>query len=417
MEWLKEHIQAAFMKYWIPGRDVTIDECMIGFTGRSNAILKIPSKPISEGYKGWVLAQSGYVLAWLWHQKTKGPIGIPRVPKALGSNKTAAVVPFLLNLLPKRPGLRYVVWLDNLFSSTKLFNYLRDLDYGAVGTCRTDSGICKDFVNKKAQDKKVDKIPWGTLEQAPTADSHIMQTAWKDNALVLLMSTIHEASDTKNHVIRNRKRPALTSTSAKTARKPFGNEVRKDLPIPKLIDDYNRRMNGVDIADQLREHESGHRRVCTGGWHALFYFIFNTVLVNSYLLSSVETQAEFRTLLYLQLLGKGASTRKRKWSVPQPDSGLCIAPDKPETREDQGSEAPLHKRVHRSKTGDCCGCHYAGLTRAPKKRRILGEIDPNSGANFRARRSIYGCLACNVPLCKEGPCFDLFHERSVENHQ
>jgi hypothetical protein len=91
----------------------------------------------------------GYVLAWFWHAKGKGPVRIPKVPKQLGQNKTAAAVPFLLELLPKVPGLRYVVWLDNLFTSTKLLTYLRELGHGVVSTCRTNSGICKAFVNKK----------------------------------------------------------------------------------------------------------------------------------------------------------------------------------------------------------------------------------------------------------------------------
>jgi hypothetical protein len=93
-------------------------------------------------------------------------------------------VPILLERLHKVPGLRYVVWLDNLFVSTKLLRYLRDLDYGAAGTCRTNSGICKAFVERKKSDKKVDKIPWGTLQQEPTIENSILQTNWKDNSVI-----------------------------------------------------------------------------------------------------------------------------------------------------------------------------------------------------------------------------------------
>jgi hypothetical protein len=71
-------------------------------------------------------------------------------------------------------------------------------------------------------------------------------------------------------------------------------------------------MGAVDIADQLRENEPGKRRARSGGWHALFHYIFNMVLVNAYLLSSIESQARFRTLLYLQLLEISSSTQRRK---------------------------------------------------------------------------------------------------------
>jgi hypothetical protein len=127
---------------------------MIGFTGQSGAILKIPSKPISEGYKAWAIAQDGYIIAWIWHAKKKGPIGIPLVPKELGNNRTGAVVLFLLDLLPKVPSFPYMVYLDNLFTSTKLLRLLRERGYGAVGTCRTNSGICTTFVDQKNKDKK-----------------------------------------------------------------------------------------------------------------------------------------------------------------------------------------------------------------------------------------------------------------------
>jgi hypothetical protein len=81
--------------------------------------LKIPSKPISEGYKAWAIAQAGYILGWLCHAE-RGSVGLGLIPNALGDNETAATGPFLLGLLPKVPSFRYVVWLDNLFVSTNL---------------------------------------------------------------------------------------------------------------------------------------------------------------------------------------------------------------------------------------------------------------------------------------------------------
>ena len=132
-------------------------------------------------------------------------------------------MPHLLGLLQKQTTESpYIVWLDNLFSSTKLFRYLHQLGYGATSTARTNSGIYAEFVNRKQVDKKKDDISWGTLYSAPTADNNINQHAWKDNALVLFLSTTHPIPGPDQLIIRNRKRPSKTSTSAKTARKPFG---------------------------------------------------------------------------------------------------------------------------------------------------------------------------------------------------
>lgn len=58
-------------------------------------------------------------------------------------------------------------------------------------------GFARRLWIAKTKTKKKDCLPWSWIDQKPTEDNLIQQTAWKDNALVLMMSTIHEASDTK----------------------------------------------------------------------------------------------------------------------------------------------------------------------------------------------------------------------------
>jgi len=85
---------------------------------------------------------------------------------------------------------------------------------------------------------------------------------------VLFLSTTHETGPDQI-VIQHRKRPATTSTLAKTARRVFGSEPEKDLPIPKFVDDYNHYIGYVDQADQLRASNPGLRRIKRGGYNAL----------------------------------------------------------------------------------------------------------------------------------------------------
>ena len=59
----------AFKKYWKPGTHLVVDETIQRFMGRAKEIVNIPSKPIPEGFKIWVLANKGYVLDWLYHAK------------------------------------------------------------------------------------------------------------------------------------------------------------------------------------------------------------------------------------------------------------------------------------------------------------------------------------------------------------
>jgi hypothetical protein len=52
-------------------------------------------------------------------------------------------------------------------------------------------------------------------------------------------------------VVRLRKRPKETSSKAKTAREPFGDEAVKELEIPAIADGYNHHMGAVDEFDHL----------------------------------------------------------------------------------------------------------------------------------------------------------------------
>jgi len=130
--------------------------------------------------------------------------------------------------------------------------------------------------------------------------------------------------------------------------------------------------------------------------------MFNVVLCNSYLLSSIKTQDEFWTLLY-----------KRLFQDSGPELALFQQTLSPDTGDDPAEQAIEHRQVHRGKKGECRGCSLLGQTRTANKRRVLCEISLNVRNNFWARSSVYGCLACDVPLCKDGECFEQYHEHYV----
>src|SRR6266498_112357 len=61
----------------------------------------------------------------------------------------------------------------------------------------------------------------------------------------------------------------------------FVSESKKKLLIPKVIDDYNYNMNGVDVADQLRSYYNTQQTV-RRNWMPLFFWLLDTVIVNAY---------------------------------------------------------------------------------------------------------------------------------------
>ena len=128
--------------------------------------------------------------------------------------------------------------------------------------------------------------------------------------------------------------------------------------------------------------------------------------MNSYLLSSYANskggrgvgQKEFRKKLVSQLLELGrAEAQKQKRVVSHPNL-LRFA------------MLEQYVRVLRARKQDCMGCVLTGQARKPEKRKALGEISANQGPRKRPRSTVYGCKACNIPLCKEGPCWDEYHK-------
>ena len=157
-------------------------------------------------------------------------------------------------------------------------------------------------------------------------------------------------------------------------------------------------MNHVDQADQLRSYNISLRRI-QKGWRALFQFIFNVVLVNSYLLAHhtmearFRNQFQFRTALIDALINKSTPTIQQPMGRKRPRPIDIIPTNKP------------HARVRMERVGDCAECRK----KIGAKRVALASIDGNKVQFRHGKRSQYGCEACGISLCKEGSCFGDFH--------
>ena len=102
-----------------------------------------------------------------------------------------------------------------------------------------------------------------------------MQTIWKNNSPVLLLSTGFNSAEP--YVNRRRKRPSNVQKKDPSQAKIFHIQPTKILPIPAVVDFYNHYMNGVDVGDQLRAAHSPQHRIRRGGFQAMMYdFILGT---------------------------------------------------------------------------------------------------------------------------------------------
>lgn len=121
-----ETLNHSFKKYYAPSENISIDESIILFKGRSSLKQYIPNKPIKRGYKVWLRASaSGYVDDFQIYTGKVG--GLPE--KNLGPR----VIKDLTNSLS---GKNHRVYFDNYFTSLPLLRELKQNGIYACGTVR-----------------------------------------------------------------------------------------------------------------------------------------------------------------------------------------------------------------------------------------------------------------------------------------
>lgn len=397
----------------------------------------------------------------MWHAKgaNEGPVDLDAsFTQDEGFSKTQAAVLDLLLQEDASTGQRlyaphkHIVWLDNLFTSVKLLERLRELGIGAVGTVRTTRTRREELGDKevnfqakntpagyqkqKAPAEQMDpqlvelklthiaQIPWGNLYGSLSKNSTVLELAWKDSNIVLFMSTVH---DGRSYVSSMRKRPANTSTGARMTRLVFCDDPVKELDIPDLTDDYNCYMGGVDNADQLRSYYTTLRskRKTWKTWKALFHFLLNIVIVNCYLLSSYkpfayranreESHKQFRKDLRKALFQQ--STRPAQ---------IHSRPPRPSTDNIIYEPAKEHKLVKLwNKQHSCSACIEARRKTTDRphrgRRKALSELSENTvkkprGSKdwkrpARAPRTLWGCSICRIPFCTKATCWQPYIDR------
>ena len=140
LEPLNDYLRQQFKVYWKTGTHLAVDETIVRFMGRASETVNIPTKPVPEGFKIWILGNEGVVLEWLYHAKgdQKGPVDLDDFwTEDLGFSKTQAVVLDLVKQHGISDNFQHIIWLDNLFTSSRLLRQLKTEGFGAAGTVRT----------------------------------------------------------------------------------------------------------------------------------------------------------------------------------------------------------------------------------------------------------------------------------------
>lgn len=203
-----------FQAMYTPTQSLSIDESMVGFKGRLAFLQYMPKKPHKWGMKAWVLADAANGYVWNWKLYTGKEDD--SLPSSLGLAHRV-----VLDLLDddRLTNKGYHVYMKNFYTSPALFRDLREKQFEACGTIRYNrAGIPEDI--RSAKLKKG--------ESHFSRDDSLLYMKWKDKRDVLMLSTFHDYT-----FIEKRRRTRHT---------PGVEEILK----PKVVEDYNLHMGGVD---------------------------------------------------------------------------------------------------------------------------------------------------------------------------
>jgi hypothetical protein len=194
--------------------------------------------------------------------------------------------------------------LDNLFLNINIARALLVLNVIIYGIIRKNvTGFSLDLIKIK---------DYNHLYLQDFCIAYIIENVlyfiWQDNNAVLSLIIIYSLHRSEEDtIIRNRKRPKQTSINARITRPIFSDLPRKRLLIPRVIDDYNHYINGMDLANQFRAWIITLRPGIYKAWQPLWYWLLDIYTCNAFLiwktthlelaLSSTRLHRQFQEVL------------------------------------------------------------------------------------------------------------------------
>ena len=176
---------------YILHQDVSVDEAMVLFKGRSTLKQYMPMKPTKRGFKCWCLCDARNGL--MYNVDVYQGAGEGSGTDGLG----AAVVKRMLEPVYDR---NHYVYVDNFFSSIALAKALRDRKRYTTGTIRTNrSGWPSSLKDIKGMAKAMQRG-----ESKSIMVDGVECLVWKDNKVVPLVNNISDPNKQSMVPCRNK---------------------------------------------------------------------------------------------------------------------------------------------------------------------------------------------------------------------
>uniref|UniRef100_W5N8P6 Si:dkey-19f4.2 n=1 Tax=Lepisosteus oculatus TaxID=7918 RepID=W5N8P6_LEPOC len=250
---LFDSILTACRLFYQPRQNLFIDERMVASKTSFRQYMK--GKPTKWGFKLFVLADAstGYTCDF--------SIYTGKSPSATGKGLSYDSVMNLMRV--SYLGTGYNVYVDNINTSSALFQDLFKMKFGACGTIR-ENRVGFPRTKQNTLPKKAER---GSLRWIRSGE--LLFTKWMDTRVVTMCSTIHKAYSGE--------------TVQRKVKKPDGSSQVQAIPIPDTVKDYSRHMGGVGLSDALIQYYIlAHK---TRKWYKkLFFHFIDIAVVNSFLL-------------------------------------------------------------------------------------------------------------------------------------
>ncbi|KAM3850276.1 piggyBac transposable element-derived protein 4-like [Diretmus argenteus] len=356
---LLDDIRDACKASYHPKKALSVDERMVATKAKTGMTQFMKDKPTRWGIKLFVLADAhnGYTIDFnVYHGKSHRP-----------SSEHGLSYDAVMDLIkPAYLGTGYDIYVDNFYTSPKLFLDLSSMRFGACGTYREyRKGCPRERANALTKRSERGSVRW--IREEP-----LLFVKWMDTRAVSMCSTIHSVS--------------AGDTVQRRVKGEDGRWTMKEIPCPTPIIAYNQNMGGVDLSDQLLQYYSTHRR--NNRWYrTLFLHFLDIAVTNAYILhcdiretqqTQHKTHKDFQTELVCQLCGvdsTGAPVNRRVDHIPVP----IITP----------TEVTDPRAKSTSGRHQCHHCKQQGKRKDTK----------------------WKCKSCDVPLCLilDRNCFEEWH--------
>ena len=250
-----EHTQKKNLEYFLPDREIAVDESTIGFKGRVAWKMYNPQKPTKWGLRVFALCDSatGYVCTF---EPYYGQQTTQTLPYAEQQFPARIVLHLVDQLLQSANGDGFHLYTDRYYTSPRLATALLEKNVYLTGTVMKNRQGLPLSSKQRLKMQHLETRAWVKNEE-------VVFLMWQDKRQVFMLSTCFGA---ETEDIERRAKGGIET-------------IEK----PTMIVSYTKFMGAVDRADHYMSSYAFTRKSLKW-WRKMFLWLLEVAIVNSYIL-------------------------------------------------------------------------------------------------------------------------------------